>query len=514
MSSDPRHEAAEQGTTEARIATLETLVNSLVTKLDHQSARLKIENERIILRRKIFSSRPRRFAALAVAVAVMLPLAALASDRFPDVPSSNVHHDNINAIADASISLGCAGGNYCPGDLVRRDQMGSFLARLGGLGRNLPVALAKSDSQTYCALAKRQPETFPDGPCRGVLRSVVDTPFGGAQYTSIAIGSDGNPVISYRDSQNGDLKVAKCASSECAGPATITTIDSLADVGYFTSIAISSGGNPIISYFDGDNQDLKIARCTNPACTASSVGALDTTGSAGGSTSIATAAGGNPVISYSDNTNAQLKVAKCLTPSCGGATLSVVDNVLGQYTSIGVGSDGNPVISYLDSGTNDLRVAKCVDPACSGAATVTLVDTAGSVGHHTSLAIGTDGNPVISYFDAVNQDLKIAKCANPACTGAATITTVDATGNVGKWTSIAIGTDGNPVVSYLDETNFDLKVARCGNPACTLATITSPDTLGTVGQYTSIAIGTDGPPIVSYWDFNNALKVARVPVNI
>ncbi len=43
---------------------------------------------------------------------------------------------------------------------------------------------------------------------------------------------------------------------------------------------------------------------------------------------------------------------------------------------------------------------------------------------------------------------------------------VDSAGFVGLYTSITIGTDGLPVVSYFDNTNGDLKVVKCGSILC------------------------------------------------
>ena len=88
------------------------------------------------------------------------------------------------------------------------------------------------------------------------------------------------------------------------------------------------------------------------------------------------------------------------------------------------------------------------------------IDSAGDVGAHTSITIGTNGNPIISYFsyyDQTNSALKVAACNNPTCT-TSTNTTIDSTDAVGWYSSIAIGTNGNPIISYWDMTNQDLKV--------------------------------------------------------
>ena len=189
-------------------------------------------------------------------------------------------------------------------------------------------------------------------------------------------------------------------------------------------------------------------------------------------------------------------------------SLSTIDSTgdVGQYASITIGVDGNPIISYHDETNGSLKVAACSDTTCSGTATITTVDQL--IVWHTSITIGADGNPIISYYAANSKDLKVAACTNPTCTDTPTITTVDSTDNVGPFTSITIGVDNNPIISYYDNTYKALKVAACTNPTCTdTTTITTVDS-GSAGQYSSITIGPDGNPIISHADTDGNLKVA------
>ena len=71
--------------------------------------------------------------ALAVSVAVLIPVAAVASHQFTDVPDSNIFHDDIAWMADNNVTKGCnppANDKYCPSNTVTREQMAAFMHRL------------------------------------------------------------------------------------------------------------------------------------------------------------------------------------------------------------------------------------------------------------------------------------------------------------------------------------------------------------------------------------------------
>jgi predicted regulator of Ras-like GTPase activity (Roadblock/LC7/MglB family) len=295
------------------------------------------------------------------------------------------------------------------------------------------------------------------------------------QYTSIANGADGLPIVSYFDNTNQDLqdlKVVHCGDASCS-PATntITTVDSAGIVGQYTSIAVGADGLPVVSYYDWTNKDLNVLHCGDAVCTpaTNTINTVDSAGVVGVYTSIAIGADGLPVVSYWDSTNSDLKVAHCGDAACSsGNTITTVDSAgqVGIYTSIAVGADNLPVVSYYDVTNGDLKVAHCGDASCSAGNTITTVDSAEWVGQYTSIVVGADGLPVISYYDNANQDLKVAHCGIANCSSGNTITTVDFGGDVGWWTSIAVGADGLPVISYFDVTNGDLKVAHCADAAC------------------------------------------------
>ena len=74
-------------------------------------------------------------AQMASLLARAFDLPAVEGNRFDDVTDDGTHTANINAVAEAGITLGCGAGPdlFCPNDVMTRGQMGSFMARAFGL---------------------------------------------------------------------------------------------------------------------------------------------------------------------------------------------------------------------------------------------------------------------------------------------------------------------------------------------------------------------------------------------
>jgi hypothetical protein len=332
--------------------------------------------------------------------------------------------------------------------------------------------------------------------------------------TSMVLDASGYPVVAYRsDATNADLKVLHCGNADCTSGNSITSPDTEGDVGYDTSLALDANGYPVVSYRDKGTGDLKVLHCGNADCTAgNSITAPDSAGLVTAvQTSLALDAAGNPVISYFDSNTNDLKVMHCNDPNCAGGGESIVSpdtyGVVGMFSSLALDSSGLPVVSYRDS-EGLLKVIQCYDANCedSGMAVPDAVGASAVAGNSTSLALDANDGPVVAYYDITNGDLKVLHCYEPGCAGGdgeppKVITSPDTEGDVGKFASLALDGGGKPMVSYYDGTNGNLKILHCGDADCTYDNIiTSPDTTDNVGAWTSLALDDNGNPVVSYFD--------------
>ena len=371
------------------------------------------------------------------------------------------------------------------------------------------------------------------------LLTTVDRSGFVGMYTSMR-QNQGAPVISYYDASQGDLKLATCtALCDTASPTwVVTTVDRGGDVGWYSSLDLKDGA-PVIAYYDVTGGALKLATCTGGCATASPtwiVTTVDESSADTGRFPSLRIALGNPVIAYRDRTNGDLKLATC-TAGCATAApswlITTVDSAgdVGRFTAMELDS-GRPVIAYFDFSNGAVKLATCTG-GCSTASPSWVFSVIDTVPGDTEVQMDLQlngGNPIVSYPDVENGDLKVATCVSGCATSAASWQRgiVDRVGNAGAFSSLSLHA-GRPVVAYhgsiVSCTNrptggscheaSDLRLAICTADcasASPLWTITTLDNTGMGGLDPSLAIvGSD--VLVSYHDMlAGSLKVARAGV--
>jgi hypothetical protein len=206
--------------------------------------------------------------------------------------------------------------------------------------------------------------------------------------------------------------------------------------------------------------------------------------------------------------------------TCTEVDDSVVDT--GLYSSLAIDPSGVPWVSYRNETSGSLMVANyvgsngnCDAVAGSDAWNCTEVDnTQEFIGRSSSIAFDSTGNPWVSYMDGTNTSLKVANFVGSGgnCTSNAwDCTTVDNSDYEGDFTSITFDSSGNAWISYRTVTaGFGLTLANYvgSGGSCDDAAWECTEIINDWGYYTSIAIDPSGNPWVSYWS-NSELSVAK-----
>ncbi len=351
----------------------------------------------------------------------------------------------------------------------------------------------------------------------GITNSVEKT----ALFTNWWYPAEAATKVSYFDETNKDLKYATCEfNCDLANNWDIVTVDSTNDVGSHTSLEVDDNNSPHISYHYINDLDLKYAFCESNCDQAGNWTkiTIDSSGDVGSYSSLAISASGALArISYFEEGDKDLKYAQCDSNCTNPANWStvIVDSAsdVGLYTSIVIDGSGNPRISYYDQSDKDLKYAEC-NSNCDQAGnwTTITVDSTGDVGMFTSIAIDINGYPRISYNKEDTQDLMYAVC-DSSCTvpGNWTTVAVDAASAAGQYTSLALETtDDGPRVTYMDMSDKDLKYAFCDS-GCTSAgnwTNVTVESADDVGLYTSLGLADNKPRLAYYEEGAKDLKYA------
>jgi hypothetical protein len=132
---------------------------------------------------------------------------------------------------------------------------------------------------------------------------------------------------------------------------------------------------------------------------------------------------------------------------------------------VAIGVDGNPIVAYSAIVTGDLVVAHCNDPGCTSVTRTTLATPGVSDGGEPTLAIGSDGLPVIAHREAISDALVMDRCIDIVCSDSVRVTLDSETLN-STFAAITVGADGLPIIAYRDEINDVLDVLACGSVSC------------------------------------------------
>jgi hypothetical protein len=282
--------------------------------------------------------------------------------------------------------------------------------------------------------------------------------------SAMVVGADGYPLIAYTDRANNDLIVVHCGNTVCSRETQTRSVlaEAVGEFGRVGSIAIGSDGFPIIAYTTSDaftfgNRDLAVAHCSDTICSTARVAEFPTQivasdGRDGLDAQIAIGSDGLPVIAHgeyipSTRDYSRLWVTKCLDIECSEASTRLVGtNSAGYPVSIRVGTDGLPIILADASHFMLSHLIHCLDVDCD-----TFSDE--RLGHWGAMAmeVGDDGLPVVVGRKGVADDRRtvIETCLDPACEqtekSSLPITSVDFPNY--SPVSIGFGREGFPVVA-------------------------------------------------------------------
>ena len=272
------------------------------------------------------------------------------------------------------------------------------------------------------------------------------------------------------------IELVDCGGATCSN-----------DVGEYNAIALDSNDIPHISYYNGAGL-LKYAYHDGINWISSWIDGLDDRG-VGQSTSIALDSNDMPHISYYDYNLGDLKYAKCVAEDCwddANWDKSVVDsdNNVGMYSSLALDSNDNPHISYYDVDGGNLKYAYF-----DGNWHILTMDTEGETGQNTSIALDSNDDAHISYT-SLGTGIKYIYWHHSPPYGSLE------TGQVGGWaSSIAIDSNNRPHISCLTSTGMHYAYLD-GN-------IWQIEGVGsTTGSSTSIALDSNDNPHIAYYDTN------------
>jgi hypothetical protein len=158
-------------------------------------------------------------------------------------------------------------------------------------------------------------------------------------------------------------------------------------------------------------------------------------------------------VAYQASGDSALRYALRTADGAWSATTTVDPSLgAGSHLSIQVNAGGTPGIAYYDPAAGDLKYAV---PSGGAEWQWAVVDSKGDVGLHPALAFDRSDRPLISFYSATKQDLKLATFNGKRWRSAV----IDAKKDVGRHSSLDVSPlDGSWAIAYESTSTGQVKV--------------------------------------------------------
>jgi hypothetical protein len=183
----------------------------------------------------------------------------------------------------------------------------------------------------------------------------------------------------------------------------------------------------------------------------------------------------------------------------------VLDKQLGSFsTGLTLDSNDNPHICYTP------EMLKYTHFDGKQWRTVQIDKESGEVGYTCSIVVSKDGTPHLTWYQLNNNILHLRYAALQDKTWLAR--TLDFDFQTGKWNSMVLDPQGNPLVSYSYWTGGELRIAHWNGKQWELSTVDSPTRSrgeNNIGQGNSLTLDSAGKPHISFYS-EKSLKYAHL----
>ena len=287
------------------------------------------------------------------------------------------------------------------------------------------------------------------------IESDITNLSGGGGYSYIALDSNNSPHIIFKDYSTSPAKIKHATNlgSVSSQNWQITTVNNTSSNNF--KIVIDNLDNIHICYSTGFSEfnNMKYATITNGNWTNEIV---DEYGSVGWSVDCAMNQLGQIEIVYEDKSENEIKRAKKVGNNW--EIIGITNVEWASSTSIDIDSNGNVAVAYADDKNLHVVTYSPTTTNTSSELSTWSNTTIGFDMSQVSAILDDKGNAHLSYYDSQNKDLMYATNKD----GTWQNYTIDSSGDVGRFPSIAIDSNGTVHFSYLTS-SAGLKYANFDN---------------------------------------------------